>query len=79
MISDDYFDLEVDRINHPQRPLPSGRVSVSELAVLTGLFSAAGFIASALLGLFLWLFLWSYGLLACFITGNSRSRDFPEI
>ncbi len=27
LITNDYFDLEVDRINAPQRPLPSGRVS----------------------------------------------------
>jgi len=25
MISNDYFDLGVDRINRPERPLPSGR------------------------------------------------------
>ena len=26
IISNDYFDREVDAINYPQRPLPSGRV-----------------------------------------------------
>jgi geranylgeranylglycerol-phosphate geranylgeranyltransferase len=51
MISNDYFDLDVDRINHPQRPLPSGRISVRELIILTSLFSVAGFVTAAFLGL----------------------------
>jgi len=66
MISNDYFDLEVDRVNHPHRPLPSGRISASELVMLEGLFSALGFLASALLGflaLALAVFIWTVGLL----------------
>lgn len=50
MITNDYFDLDVDRINHPQRPLPSGRISSLEVMILACLFSVAGFITSALLG-----------------------------
>jgi geranylgeranylglycerol-phosphate geranylgeranyltransferase len=50
MITNDYFDLEVDRVNHPSRPLPSGRISVRELAALTCIFTAAGLAAAALLG-----------------------------
>jgi len=50
MISNDYFDLAVDRINHPQRPLPSGRITVSELVLLTCFFSIAGLLAAAVLG-----------------------------
>ena len=49
MISNDYFDLDVDRVNHPDRPLPSGRVSVRELALLTTVFSIAGLMSAALL------------------------------
>ncbi|MFZ2376926.1 MAG: UbiA family prenyltransferase [Methanothrix sp.] len=50
MISNDYFDLEVDRINHPTRPLPSGRISAKEVMILALLFSVAGLIAAGLLG-----------------------------
>ena len=49
MITNEYFDLEVDRINHPDRPLPSGRVSIPEMAVMAALFSIAGLVAAALL------------------------------
>lgn len=51
MVTNDYFDIEVDRINHPQRPLPSGRISINEILILTGLFTFAGFITAAILGL----------------------------
>jgi geranylgeranylglycerol-phosphate geranylgeranyltransferase len=51
MITNDYFDLEVDRVNHPERPLPSGRVTVPELAVLTIMFTIAGLATAAALGL----------------------------
>lgn len=50
MISNDYWDLEVDRVNHPERPLPSGMVTARELWVLVAIFSLAGFAAAGLLG-----------------------------
>jgi len=49
-ISNDYFDLEVDRVNQPGRPLPSGRVTARELWTLSILFAAIGLAAAALLG-----------------------------
>jgi geranylgeranylglycerol-phosphate geranylgeranyltransferase len=51
MITNDYFDLEVDRVNHPGRPLPSGRITVAELVLLTILFTIAGLATAASLGL----------------------------
>jgi geranylgeranylglycerol-phosphate geranylgeranyltransferase len=64
-ISNDYFDREVDRINLPSRPLPSGRISIKELWVLFFLFTAAGMISAAFLGplvLALVLVLWGVSL-----------------
>ena len=49
-ISNDYFDRDVDRVNQPGRPLPSGRISVAELWTLSFLFAAAGLAAATLLG-----------------------------
>jgi geranylgeranylglycerol-phosphate geranylgeranyltransferase len=51
MISNDYFDLEVDRINNPGRPLPSGRISTKDVVLMTAAFSVAGLASAALLGL----------------------------
>jgi geranylgeranylglycerol-phosphate geranylgeranyltransferase len=66
MITNDYFDLSVDKINHPDRPLPSGRITVFELILVECLFSFAGFLAAALLNLTLLivaLVLWTIGFL----------------
>jgi len=66
MITNDYFDLSVDKINHPDRPLPSGRITVFELILFACLFSFAGFLAAALLNLTLLLValaIWTIGLL----------------
>ena len=44
----DYFDRDVDKVNHPARPIPSGRVSPSNARGI----AATLFIASALLSVF---------------------------
>ncbi len=66
MIFNDYFDLEVDRINAPQRPLPSGKLSPFEallFGVITGVLALGiAFLASSLL-LILCLVLWLLGFL----------------
>ncbi len=49
-ISNDYFDRDVDRVNRPDRPLPSGRVSVADLRALFLVFAAVGLTSAALLG-----------------------------
>jgi len=49
-ISNDYFDREVDRVNQPGRPLPSGRISVAQLWTLFLIFTAGGLAAATLLG-----------------------------
>ena len=57
MISNDYFDLEVDKVNHPKKHLPSGRITAYEVA---------GFISAAFLGalaLALAVVIWAVGML----------------
>lgn len=49
-ISNDYFDREVDRVNLPGRPLPSGRVSVRGLWALFAVCTATGLAAAASFG-----------------------------
>lgn len=50
MVSNDYYDLAVDRVNHPGRPLPSGRVSKPDVIGLTVVLAIAGLSAAALVG-----------------------------
>ncbi|MEM2109927.1 MAG: geranylgeranylglycerol-phosphate geranylgeranyltransferase [Candidatus Odinarchaeota archaeon] len=47
-IVNDIFDIEVDRVNRPSRPLPSGRLTVNEAKGLTVLFWATGVILAFL-------------------------------
>jgi geranylgeranylglycerol-phosphate geranylgeranyltransferase len=51
MISNDYFDREVDRINRPERPLPSGRVTAKEVWALAITFGVLGHFGAAYIGI----------------------------
>lgn len=52
LILNDYFDLEVDKVNAPDRPLPSGIVSPSEVIILTIIVSASGIIMSYFISIY---------------------------
>lgn len=49
LILNDVFDLEVDRVNAPHRPLPSGAVTPRQAIVLSLVVAATGLVLSALL------------------------------
>jgi geranylgeranylglycerol-phosphate geranylgeranyltransferase len=46
LILNDYFDIEIDRINAPERPLPSNRVSSIEVFLLSIMVAGLGLIIS---------------------------------
>lgn len=48
MAVNDTYDLEVDRVNRPDRPIPSGRVSVQDASRLSFIVLAAGIACSVL-------------------------------
>ncbi|MDG6989165.1 MAG: geranylgeranylglycerol-phosphate geranylgeranyltransferase [Nitrososphaerota archaeon] len=48
MVVNDVYDVEVDRINRPERPIPSGRVTVQEADRLSVAALAAGMACSIL-------------------------------
>jgi geranylgeranylglycerol-phosphate geranylgeranyltransferase len=51
LILNDYFDLESDKINAPERPLPAGLVTKLDVVLLSILITILGFIASFMLSL----------------------------
>lgn len=66
LILNDLFDYEVDRINHPGRPLPSGRVTPADVIGLTIVVSLAGLLAALALGwvaLLVGILFWTVGFL----------------
>ena len=48
----DFFDRDIDRVNHPERPIPSGKISASTALI----FSSTIFGVSVVLAVFLSLF-----------------------
>ncbi|HSD83322.1 MAG TPA: UbiA family prenyltransferase [Anaerolineae bacterium] len=79
LISNDYFDLEVDRINAPQRPLPAGLLSPTEVLVLSFVTAFVGLVAALALSplalvfsLIVWMlgFLYNWKLKAAGLAGN---------
>lgn len=48
MVANDYYDLEVDAVNQPARPLPSGKVSMGEASALAVLMLGVGLLAAVL-------------------------------
>ncbi|TMI19014.1 hypothetical protein E6H32_03125 [Candidatus Bathyarchaeota archaeon] len=72
MVANDVYDVEIDRVNSPGRPLPSGRVNTREVIVLAVVLSVAAIGFSTLLGL--WTFLTALLALALMIYYNTRGK-----
>ncbi len=51
LILNDYFDCEIDRINAPERPLPSGLVTKQEALALSIVVALFGLLCAALISL----------------------------
>jgi geranylgeranylglycerol-phosphate geranylgeranyltransferase len=49
LILNDYFDIESDKINAPERPLPGGLVTKRDVVLLSCVVTALGFIAGAMI------------------------------
>ena len=91
MVANDYYDIEVDRVNQPTRPLPSGTVSMREARVIAGFMLALGMVAAlrtfdptavAIAGLYAvlaWLYDYrvkKYGLVGNLIVASSLAIPF---
>jgi len=48
-IINDIYDIDIDRVNKPSRPLPSGKISIKEAYILYFVFIAASVFISSLL------------------------------
>jgi len=72
MVANDVYDVEIDRVNSPQRPLPSGAVKTNTAIVVAVVLSAAAIGFSALLGL--WTLLTALLALALMVYYNTRGK-----
>ncbi len=74
MASNDYWDRDVDKINSPNRPIPSGRVTPKEAAVLAAIFSVLGLVSACFINFPTSLIIASVGLLM-FLSYNYRLKQ----
>ena len=66
LILNDYFDLETDKINAPNRPLPSGIIKTSQvifLSIITALIGLTAAFLISYLALFVAIIFWIIGFL----------------
>lgn len=66
LILNDYFDVEVDKINAPTRPLPAGIISATEVITIFIIVTILGLLASAVISIYaltLSIILWIIGIL----------------
>ena len=72
MVANDVYDVEIDKVNSPQRPLASGTVKTGKAVALAVILSSAAIVFAALLGL--WTFLTALLALALMIYYNTRGK-----
>jgi geranylgeranylglycerol-phosphate geranylgeranyltransferase len=49
MAINDYYDREIDKINEPNRPIPSGRIFPKNVLIFTAILSIIGLVSSLLI------------------------------
>ncbi|HEU12497.1 MAG TPA: geranylgeranylglycerol-phosphate geranylgeranyltransferase, partial [Euryarchaeota archaeon] len=50
-VINDYYDAEVDRINHPERPIPSGRIKRESALIYSAFIFSVSIFISIFLGI----------------------------
>ena len=78
MVVNDVYDIEVDRVNRPERPLPSGRVSLRQAKALSYGALAAGIACAALsLDLLALAIAAAYAFLSWLYNGRAKKTGLP--
>ena len=72
MVANDVYDVEIDKVNSPKRPIPSGLVGSRNAVALAVVLSLAALGFSALLNL--WTFLTALLALALMVYYNTRGK-----
>jgi len=74
MAVNDYYDYDIDKINEPKRPIPSGAVSLRASLVVTGVLTAVGFIFAYLVSLYCLIFaIAAWAIMVAYSTVGKRS------
>jgi geranylgeranylglycerol-phosphate geranylgeranyltransferase len=77
IVLNDYFDLEVDRVNTPERPLPSGLISPQEAILLTIVTALIGLAAAFLLSVPAFILCLIFWLIGCLYNWKFKEAGLP--
>jgi len=74
MAVNDYYDFDIDKINEPNRPIPSGEVSKKTALLTTGILTAVGFVFAYAVSLSCLLFaIAAWAIMVAYSTFGKRS------
>jgi geranylgeranylglycerol-phosphate geranylgeranyltransferase len=74
MAVNDYYDYDIDKINEPKRPIPSGAVSMRASLVVAGGLTAVGFVFAFLVSTYCFVFaVAAWAIMVAYSTFGKRS------
>ena len=74
MVINDYYDYDIDKINEPNRPIPSGAVSKNAALIETGVLTVIGLFAAYAVSLYCFIFaVGAWVIMAAYSTVGKRS------
>jgi len=80
MVMNDYYDLEIDAINNPERPIPSGLISPREALSYSFLLSIIGLVFAAFTNLYGFIVaVFALGLMMYYNTRGKRTGFFGNV
>ena len=77
MAVNDYYDFDIDKINEPNRPIPSGQVSLKASLVTTAVLTLIGLSSAFIISLFCLLFATVAWIIMVTYTTIGKRAGFP--
>jgi geranylgeranylglycerol-phosphate geranylgeranyltransferase len=77
MAVNDYYDYDIDKINEPNRPIPSGQVSLKASLVTTAVLTLVGLSSAFIISLFCLLFATVTWIIMVTYTTIGKRAGFP--
>jgi geranylgeranylglycerol-phosphate geranylgeranyltransferase len=77
MAVNDYFDFDIDKINEPNRPIPSGQVSLKASLVTTAVLTLIGLSSALIIHIFCLLFATVAWIIMVTYTTIGKRAGFP--
>jgi geranylgeranylglycerol-phosphate geranylgeranyltransferase len=77
MAVNDYYDFDIDKINEPNRPIPSGQVSLKASLVITAIMTLIGLSFAFMISLYCLIFAMAAWIIMVTYTTIGKRAGFP--